>query len=81
MPATFNARKTTGPDGAVMFDLTRDGVFFATLHIGHKDEWCFTDLNDERRGYRVRSKLTRRLGRDKTVPGILPIIREEYREG
>lgn len=76
--ASFNARKMIGPDGAAMFDLFRDGRFFATLHVGHNDEWCFKDVNDERRGYRVRAMLTRRLGRNKEVRAMLPLIRREY---
>lgn len=74
----FVARKTTGPDGAPMYDLFRSGQFFGTVHVGHSDELCFTDLNDERRGYRVRALLTRRLGRDKVLRDMLPIIRQEY---
>jgi len=78
MPATFTARKSHGPNGKVAYDLFRDGEFFAVIGVGRDEEWCFTDLNDERRGYRVRALLTRRLGRNKELRDMLPIIRQHY---
>jgi hypothetical protein len=72
----FQAGNTPVPNG---YGLWRDGEFFATIRPGvYFDALCFTDLNDEQRGRKVRRVLKAKLGFNMKMMDMLPIIRQEY---
>ena len=75
--ADFSARKSHSSNGNVAYDLFQDGKFFAVVEL-NAEGWCFLDLDDEKRGRKVRTRLTRRLGRGFDLKAALPLIREEY---